>query len=105
MENIKEYPKRTIERIDDKAQAHVVCRCVRTSQQPQEYTNGGYNDEQIHVAGNENRIAPFILRLEHLPATPRSLERIRDRVRILNLRLENSGTPFRLWVSNEEDSR
>ena len=105
MENIEEYPDTSIERIDDKARANVVHRRVRTSQQPQEYLNGCYNDEQIQVAGDENRIAPFILRLEHVPATPRSLERMRDRVRILNRRLENSGTPFRLWVSNEDGSR
>jgi hypothetical protein len=104
VENI-EYPDKSIERIDDKAQVDVVHRRVRTSQQPQEYLNGVYNDAEIQVAGNENRIAPFILRLDDVPATPRSLERIRDRVRILNLRLETSSTPFRLWVSNDEGSR
>ncbi|HOK45900.1 MAG TPA: hypothetical protein PLA43_10880 [Bryobacteraceae bacterium] len=40
----------------------------------------------------------IILRLEDLPATPVNLERIRERVRLLNLRLLESGTPFRLRV-------
>jgi hypothetical protein len=46
----------------------------------------------------EDRTRPVILRLEDLPATPSNLERIRERVRLLNCRLAASGTPFRLRV-------
>lgn len=40
----------------------------------------------------------IVLRLEDLPATPLNVERIRERVRLLNQRLLESGTPFRLRV-------
>jgi len=40
----------------------------------------------------------IILRLDKLPATPGNVERIRERVRLLNRRLAASGTPFRLRV-------
>lgn len=38
----------------------------------------------------------IILRLEDLPSTPQNLERIREKVRQLNERLAESGTPFQL---------
>jgi hypothetical protein len=41
----------------------------------------------------------IILRLEDLPATPRNLERILERVRLLNERLAESGAPFRLRMT------
>jgi hypothetical protein len=41
---------------------------------------------------------PLIVRLESIQATPRKLERIRERVRSLNSRLAASDAPFRLRV-------
>lgn len=44
----------------------------------------------------EERVQPALLRLEGVPATPRNLERIGERVDVLNRRLAESGAPFRL---------
>ena len=56
------------------------------------------NDCRVHPNGTDDRGQPVIVRLEDLPATPHNLERIRERVRILNQQLAASGTPLRLRV-------
>lgn len=53
--------------------------------------------EQVQLV--EQAAQPVILRLEDLPATPRNLARILERVRSLNEKLEESGAPFRLRVA------
>jgi hypothetical protein len=50
------------------------------------------------TAAAEERTRVIVLRLEDLPATPCNLERIRERIRLLNRRLADSGTPFQLRV-------
>ncbi len=54
----------------------------------QKYTQGGVKPG----------VAPFVLRLEGLPATPACLARIRRRVEDLNRQLQQSEVPVRLRV-------
>jgi hypothetical protein len=58
----------------------------------------GRNEPRNGPLKLEDAARPIVLRLEALPATPRNLERIREQVRLLNLRLAKTGTPFRLRV-------
>jgi hypothetical protein len=45
-----------------------------------------------------SRAAPYVLRLEGVPATPASLARIRERVKELNRQFQQADVPFRLRV-------
>lgn len=57
-------------------------------------------ERQNNGSGRRTGVEPepqtIIVRLEDLPATPRNIERIRERVQLWNSRLESSETPFRL---------
>jgi hypothetical protein len=48
------------------------------------------------ATGPEHETRAVILRLEDIPATPRNIERIRERIRLLNRQLSASGAPLRL---------
>lgn len=53
--------------------------------------------EQVQLVERETQT--ILLRLEKLPATPRNLARIQERVRFLNERLAEAGAPFRLRIT------
>jgi len=62
---------------------------------------GGYfkshrNKLRGRASGPEHEAQGVILRLEDVPATPINVERIRERIRLLNRQLAASGTPLRL---------
>ncbi len=95
MANIEKHPKQPLEQIDqaDSSEvptcaraAHLIGRCIKNQQSDGRGRTG------------EERPRPVILRLDDLPATTSNLERIRERIRLLNRRLAASGTPFRLRV-------
>jgi hypothetical protein len=82
MQLVKQFPGGTVANIE------------KHQKQPMEQI-----EDAVHLGGRDNRGHPVILRLEDLPATPHNLERIRERVRLLNQRLAASGTPLRLRVA------
>lgn len=93
--NIEKHPKRPLEELDQ-ADFSDVPTHARAA-----HLIGGYIKNQQSDHGGrieEDRTGPVILRLKDLPATPRNVARIRERIRLLNRRLEASGTPFRLRV-------
>jgi hypothetical protein len=92
--NIEKHLKATMEQIDH-ADSSAVPTCARASHLIGRYIKGRQNDCRVH---RDDRAQPMIVRLEDTPATPHNLERIRERVRLLNQRLAASGTPFRLRV-------
>ena len=94
MANIEKYLKPTMEQIDH-ADSSEVPTCARASHLIGRYIKNRQNGGRVH---REDGAQPVILRLEDVPATPHNLERIRERVRLLNQRLAASGTPFRLRV-------
>ncbi|MCL5743840.1 MAG: hypothetical protein M1541_07910 [Acidobacteria bacterium] len=96
MANIEKHLKRPMDQIDQ-ADFSGVPTCARAPHLIGRYIKNRKNDGRSRVSGEE-RPQPVILRLENLPATPRNLERIRERVRLLNRLLADSGTPFRLRV-------
>lgn len=97
MTNIEKHPKATVEQIDQ-ADASSVPTRARASHLVGRRIKNRHNDGRARLPGEEDRLRPVILRLEDLPATPHNLERIRERVRILNRQLAAAGTPFRLRV-------
>ena len=95
--NIEKQQKQPMEQIVDAGSSadptpprtsHLIGGCM-TSQQ---------GDVRVYSSGRDDHGQPIILRLEDLAATPHNLERIRERVRILNQQLAASGTPLRLRV-------
>jgi hypothetical protein len=95
--NIEKHRKTTVEEIDQADSSAAPTR-ARASHLIGHYIKNRQNDGRAHPPGEEDRTRALILRLEDLPATPRNLARIRERVRLLNRRLAASGTPFRLRV-------
>jgi hypothetical protein len=63
---------------------------------------GCLKNRRSHVRGRasgpEHGVQAVILRLDDVPANPRNVERIRERIRLLNRQLADSGTPFQLRV-------
>lgn len=97
MANIEKQQKQPMERIVD-AGSSADPTCPRTS-----HLIGGCMTKQrgdccICSSGRDDSGQPIILRLEDLPATPHNVERVRERVRMLNQQLAASGTPLRLRV-------
>lgn len=97
MANTEKRPKRPMEQIGQ-ADAGAVPTCARASRLVGQHVKNRRNGGRSHSHGVEDRMRAVILRLEDLPATPRNLRRIRERVRQLNRRLADSGAPFRLRV-------
>jgi hypothetical protein len=95
--NIEKHQKQPMEQIED-AGSSADPTCARASHVRGRYMTNQQTDGRVHLAGRDNRGHPVILRLEDLPATPHNLERIRERVRLLNQRLAASGTPLCLRV-------
>jgi hypothetical protein len=97
MTNIEKHEKVTGERIDranssavpiGAGTAPTVGRCIGN------YRNSG----SARTGEPDGRPCGVILRFEDLRATRPNLERIRERVRLLNRHLGASGTPLRLRV-------
>ncbi len=61
-------------------------------------SKNGRNESRDCIPKVEGPAGEIILRFEDVPATPRNLEHVRERVRLLNQRLAESDTPFRLRV-------
>ncbi len=95
MANIEKHPKPTMEEIEG-ADGSRVPICARASHLIGHYIKNRREDGDGHLP--ENQGTPVILRLTDVPATPRNVERMRERVRLLNRRLAASGVPFRLRV-------
>ena len=62
------------------------------------YASKHRNGGSARTGEPDGRPVGVVLRLEDLRATPRNVERIRKRVRLLNRHLAASGTPLRLRV-------
>jgi hypothetical protein len=97
MANIEKHPKHPMEQIDQ-ADFSQVPTCGRSPHLVGQYIKNRQNRGRRHVPQMEERKRAIILRLEDVPATPRNLERIRERIRLLNQRLAESGAQFRLRV-------
>jgi hypothetical protein len=93
--NIEKHPKPPQEQLDQ-ADFSGVPTCARAAHLIGRYIKNQHSDGRGRTG--EERTLPVTLRLEDLPATSSNLERIRERVRLLNRRLAASGTPFRLRV-------
>ncbi len=95
MANIEKHPKQPLEQLDQ-ADSSEVPMHARAAHLIGRYIKNQQSDHRGRTG--EDRTRPVILRLDDLPATPSNLDRIRERVRLLNRRLAASGTPFRLRV-------
>lgn len=95
MANIEKHPKPPQEQLDQADFSGVPTR-ARAAHLIGRYIKNQHSDARGRT-GTEHPL-PAILRLEDLPATSSNLERIRERVRLLNRRLAASGTPLRLRV-------
>jgi hypothetical protein len=94
--NIEKHLKNPMEQIDQ-ADFSGVPTCARAAHLIGRYIKNHQDVGRGRVSA-EGRPRPVILRLEDVRATPRNLERIRERVRLLNRMLADSGTPFRLRI-------
>ncbi len=95
MANIEKHPKHPLEQLEQ-ANVSAVPTHARAAHLIRPYIENQQSDG--HARPGEEDAPPVIIRLQALPATPCNLERIRERVRLLNRRLAASGTPFRLRV-------
>lgn len=95
MANLEKHPKHAMEQID-LADFSAVPTCGRASHLIGQYIKNRQSDGRSRSPGVDDRMRAVILRLEDTPATPGNLERLRERVRLLNQRLADSGTPIRL---------
>jgi hypothetical protein len=95
--NIEKHLKRPIEQIDE-ADFSEVPTCGRSSRLIGRYIKNRQDGARNHSVPVEDRPRAILLRLEDTPATPSNLERMREQVRLLNRRLADSDTPFRLRV-------
>jgi len=95
--NIEKHPKHPMEQIDQ-ADFSQVPICGRSPHLVGQYIKNRQKAFRTHVPQIEVRTRAVIFRCEDLPATPSNLERIRKRIRLLNRRLSESGTPFHLRV-------
>ncbi|MEO8341690.1 MAG: hypothetical protein ABI604_18635 [Nitrospirota bacterium] len=95
--NIEKHLKHPMEQIDQ-ADFSEVPTCGRSSRLIGHYIKNREDGARNHVLPVEERPQAILFRLDHTPATPPNLERLRERVRALNRRLADSGTPFRLRV-------
>jgi hypothetical protein len=59
---------------------------------------GSLQDDSGRPTGPDQPIKKVILQLVDVPATPANVERIRERVQILNRQLADAGIPVRLRV-------
>ncbi len=96
MANIEKHPKQPLEQLEQADFSAVPTR-ARSPHLIGRYIKNQQTDDRGR--GGEGPTRPVILRLEDLPATPGNVERIRERVRLLNRHLAASGTPFRLRVT------
>ena len=95
MANIEKHSKQPLEQLD-RADFSEVPTHARAAHLIGRYIKNQQSDHRGRTG--DERARPVILRLEDLPATPINLDRIRERVRLLNRHLAASGTPFRLRV-------
>jgi hypothetical protein len=79
----------------DKAEFSAVPTRARAPHRVGSFIKNLRNDVRGRTSEPEYGTHAFILRLD-VPATSGNVERIRERVRLLNRRLAASGTPFRL---------
>jgi hypothetical protein len=97
MTNIEKHEKETEERID-RANSSAVPMGAATAPIGRVVRKGTSERRLGGIGAPDDRPLGVILRLEDLRATPPNIERIRERVRVLNRHLAASGTPLRLRV-------
>jgi hypothetical protein len=95
--NIEKHPKKLAEELDQ-ADFSLIPTRARSSYLTGRYVKSRRPGRRNHVPRVVERAQSIVLYLEDLPATPRNLERIRQRVQLLNRQLAQSGMPFRLRV-------
>jgi hypothetical protein len=94
MANLEKHTRRPIEPVDE-AGFSAVQMSGRSPRLVCSYGKSPQNDVRGRSSAPEYGAHAVVLQLG-LPATPRNVERIRERVRVLNRRLAASGTPFQL---------
>jgi hypothetical protein len=93
--NLEKHPKRPIEQVEQ-ADFSDVPMHARSPHVLGSYIKNRPDNVRGRVSVPEHEAPAVILRLEDVPATRRNVERIRERIRLLNRQLAASGTPFRL---------
>jgi hypothetical protein len=94
IDNREEDPEERIDRINSSA-VRVGAGAAPTVGR---YVSNHRNSDSARIGGSDGRTSEVILRFEDLRATRPNIERIRERVRLLNRHLAASGTPLRLRV-------
>ena len=93
--NLEKHVKTPAEQLAD-AESSLVPTCARGTHLVDRYIKGRRVDQHNGRGAAGPEVPPFVLRLDQLPATPVSLERIRSRVEDINRQLRRSKVPFRL---------
>jgi hypothetical protein len=93
--NLEKHVKTPAEQLAD-AESSLVPTCARGTHLVDRYIKGRRVDQHNGRSAAGPEVPPFVLRLDQLPATPVSLERIRSRVEDINRQLRRSKVPFRL---------
>jgi len=90
MANLEKHRKQPLEEFEQADFSTVPTR-ARSPHVVGNYIKNRQHDTR-HRAGQQN----VLLRMDDIPATPTNIERLRVRIRKLNHRLADSGTPFRI---------
>ena len=93
--NLEKHVLTPAEQLAD-AESSLVPTCARGTHLVDRYIKGRRVDQHNGRSAAGPEVPPFVLRLDQLPATPVSLERIRSRVEDINRQLRRSKVPFRL---------
>ena len=93
--NIEKHVKTPAEQLAE-AESSLVPTSARGTHLVDRYIKGRRVDQHNGRSAAGPEVPPFVLRLDQLPATPVSLERIRSRVEDINRQLRRSKVPFRL---------
>jgi len=93
--NLEKHVKTPAEQLAD-AESSLVPTCARGTHLVDRYIKGRRVDQHNGRSAAGPEVPPFVLRLDQLPATPVSLERIRKRVEDINRQFRQLKVPFRL---------
>ena len=96
MANIEKHPKHLVEQVAQ-ADFSAVPTCARASHLVGQYIKNRLNEGHRPTSA-AGRGPSVIIRMDAVPATPGNVGRIRERIRLLNRRLQDAGVPFRLRV-------
>lgn len=93
--NVEKHPKRPFEEAEQADFSTVPTR-ARSPRIVGRYIKNHEKDARVRASRQRRATQAVILRLANVDPTPQNVERIRERIRMMNQQLASSSKPFRL---------